>query len=122
MHPSTVADASGLLVLTGLLEGTVHDVGEILALDVTSLTLAEYLALRHEGAPERVRVDYALVTAGVAEWFPVRALAVDVATSAVSAGELLDAYAPLALAESLRVPLVTKHRGLTSGEVPVLRC
>jgi hypothetical protein len=48
---SAVADGGGLLVLAGLLEGEAHAVAEILALDATSVLVAERLAVRHEGAP-----------------------------------------------------------------------
>lgn len=121
MHPAAVADAGGLLVLAGLLEGVEHDVNEILALDATSLLLAEYLALRHESAPRRARAEFGLVVRIVQEWFPVRPLAVDAAISA--AGDVLvEEAASVALAESLKVPLVTKNRELASAVVPVLHC
>lgn len=119
MHPSVVADAGGLLVLAGLLEGIGHDVDEILALDATSLLLAEYLALRHEGAPDRARVEFGIVAQTVREWFPVRGLAMDAALGAESS-EDLDGQSALALAESLSAPLVTKNRDLQSSLVPVL--
>lgn len=122
VHANAVADVGGLLVLGGLLEGEAPAVGEVLGLDTTCLALAEYLVLRHEGAPQRVRVEYKLATAAVSEWFPVRALALDAATAAVADDEMPDAHAPLLLAESLGVPLVTKNRGLTSPRVPVLHC
>lgn len=120
MHDSVVADAGGLLVLAGLLEGIEHPTDEILALDATSLLVAEYLALRHEGAPERARVDFGSVSQVVREWFPVRGLAVEAALSATSSD--VDGHAALALAESLRTPLVTKSSELRSSSVPVLRC
>ena len=119
-HDSVVADAGGLLVLAGLLEGTVHQVGEVLALDATTVLLAEYLAVRHEGAPDRTRSAFAATTRIVGEWFPARPLALDAAL-----GELhddLDTAITLRLAEALGVPLVTKHAGVTSEAVPVLHC
>lgn len=119
MHDSVVADAGGLLVLAGLLEGIEHQADEILALDATSLLVAEYLALRHEGAPDRARVAFATVGQVVREWFPVRGLAIEAALSASSAD--VDGHAALALAESLRTPLVTKNGDLRSTSVPVLR-
>jgi hypothetical protein len=122
VHPAVVADAGGLLVLAGLLEGIEHEVDEILALDATSLLLAEYLALRHEGAPRRAHVDFGLAAQTVREWFPARAFAVDAAVDAVAGGSMVEETASLALAESLRVPLVTKNREITSGAVPVLHC
>ena len=122
MHPTVVADGGGLLVLAGLLEGVVHAVDEIVVLDATSLLVAEYLALRHEGAPERAHVDFALATGVVAEWFPVRAVAMEAALTADATGQDIDAAASLALAHSLAVPLVTKNREVESRQVPVLRC
>lgn len=121
MHDSVVADAGGLLVLAGLLEGIGHEADEILALDATSLLVAEYLALRHEGAPQSARVDFASVGQVVREWFPVRGLAIEAALSAGSS-EDVDGHASLALAESLRTPLVTKNGELRSRSVPVLHC
>jgi hypothetical protein len=121
VHSSVVADASGLFVLAGLLEGIDHETDEILALDATSLLIAEYLALRHEGAPDRARAEFASVAQVVREWFPVRALAMDAALVAMPTGDI-DAHAALALAESLVVPLVTRNDELRSPSVPVLRC
>ena len=91
MHPSVVADAGGLLVLVGLLEGVTHEVDEILVLDATSLLVAEYLALRHEGAPDRARVEFGLTVGVVREWYPVRALAVDAATASTGEFDDIDA-------------------------------
>ena len=121
LHDSVVADAGGLLVLAGLLEGIGHATDEILALDATSLLVAEYLTLRHEGAPHRARVDFASVDQVVREWFPVRGLAIAASLSATSS-EDLDGHAALALAESLKTPLVTKNGDLRSTSVPVLHC
>ncbi len=121
MAGSAVADAGGLLVLAGLLVGEVHDVGEILVLDSTALLVAEYLALRHQGAPLRARRDYGLALRAVAEWFPVRALAMDAALAADQGSEI-DTLTALALAESLGLPLTTKNPDVTSGTVAVLRC
>lgn len=121
MHDSVVADAGGLLVLAGLLEGIQHAADEILALDATSLLIAQYLALRHEGAADRARVDFANVTQIVREWFPVRGIAIEAALAATSA-EDVDGNAALCLAESLRAPLVTKNDELRSDLIPVLHC
>ena len=96
MHDSVVADAGGLLVLAGLLDGITQEADEILALDATSLLIAEYLALRHEGAPDRARVDFASVGQVVREWFPVRGLAIE-ATLATASSEDIDAQTALAL-------------------------
>lgn len=119
-HDSVVADAGGLLVLAGVLEGTRHAVAEVLALDATTLLVAEYLALRHEGAPQRCRSDYAAVARVVGEWFPARPLALDAALGDVHDG--LDTAVTLRLAEALGVPLVTKHAGVVSDTVTVLYC
>lgn len=121
MPDSAVADAGGLLALAGLLQGQPPEVDEILALDATSLLVAEYLALRHEGLPLRARRDFGLVLHTVAEWFPVRALAVDAALGAGDTVEI-DSSASLALAESLQLPLVTKNPDLTSDRVAILHC
>ncbi len=122
MHPAAVADAGGLLVLSGSLEGIVPDVTDVLALDATTLLLAEYLAMRHEGAPDRAEVDFAVALRIVAEWFPVRALAIEAASTAPELGGDIDTAASLALAHSLDVPLVTKNRAVSSRSVPVLHC
>ncbi len=121
MQPVAVADAGGWLVLAGLLEGLNHEVDEVLVLDATSLLVAEYLALRHEGAPARARAEFGLALRVVSEWFPVRALALDAAL-AVAGDDDIDAVVALALAESLGVALVTKNRDLVSRRVPVLQC
>ncbi len=121
MHDSVVADAGGLLVLAGLLDGIEHETDEILALDATSLLIAEYLALRYEGAADRARVDFASVAQIVREWFPVRGVAMEAALSMTSS-EDIDGRAALALAESLGTPLVTKNDELRSNSVSVLRC
>lgn len=122
MHPTVVADGGGLLVLAGLLEGVEHAVDEIVVLDATSLLVAEYLALRHQGAPVKAQVDFGLAMGVVAEWFPVRALALEAALTADDIDQDIDAAASLALAHSLDVPLVTKNREVASRQVPVLHC
>jgi hypothetical protein len=119
VHPAAVADAGGWLVLAGLLEGLAHEVDEVLVLDATSLLVAEYLALRHEGSPALARAEFGLATRVVREWFPVRALALD---AALAADDDIEAVAALALAESLGVALVTKNREMMSKRVPVLLC
>ena len=122
MHPVAVADAGGLLVHAGLLEGVEHEVNEILALDATSLLLAEYLVLRYETVPHRARAEFGLVMRVVQEWFPVRPLAVDAALAASAGDGIPEETASLALAESLTVPLLTKNRELASAVVSVLHC
>jgi hypothetical protein len=121
MPATAVADAGGLLVLAGLLRGEVHEVEEILALDASSLLLAEYLTVRHEGSHARARVDFGLAARAVAEWFPVRGLAIEAAL-AVSDSADLDSAASLALAESLGVAFVTKNGDIESSRVEVFHC
>lgn len=121
MHDSVVVDAGGLLVLAGLLEGVPEEVDEILALDATSLLVAEYFVLRHEGRPDRARVDFALTAQIVREWFPVRGIALEAALAAGSSDDV-DGHAALALAESLGSPLMTKNEELRSSSVPILLC
>lgn len=122
MQPAAVADAGGWLVLAGLLEGIPEEVDEVLVLDATSLLVAEYLALRHEGAQDRARVEFGIALRVVSEWFPVRALAIDVAIDAGGRDGDVDGLGALALAESLGVALVTKNRDLRSDKVAVLYC
>ena len=122
MHPSVVADAGGLLVLAGILEGVSHQVDEVLMLDATSLLVAEYLSLRHEGAPDRARVEFGLAASLVREWYPVRTLAIEAALAMNGVPDDIDAAASLGLAESLDVPLVTKNAELRSRRIPILHC
>lgn len=121
MPATAVADAGGLLVLAGLVRGEIHDVAEIVALDASSLLLAEYLTVRHEGSPLKARVDFGLAARVVAEWFPVRALAIEAAQAAVDPVDL-DSIASLALAESLDVALVTTNAAVQSARIDVLHC
>lgn len=122
MHSTVVADPGGLLVLAHVLEGVRHDVDEIVALDLSALTVAEYLVLRHEGKPHRARAEFGVTCQIVGEWFPVRALAIEVAANAPAADVAIEGLAALELAHSLDVPLVTKDRDLISRQVPVLYC
>jgi hypothetical protein len=122
VHPTAVADAGGLLVIAGLLVGIDHEVEEVLALDATSLLLADYLSIRYEADRPRVEVDYGMVELVVREWFPARALAIDAALAAIASDVEVESAASLALAESLGKPLVTKNRALTSNSVAVLYC
>jgi hypothetical protein len=120
VHPSVVADAGGLLTLSGLVEGVSHEVDEICALDASAMLAAEILKLHHEGAPARTVTEYGLLVGTVQEWFPVRALAMDAAFFRTDSELPLDSVAALLLAESMTVPLVTKLRELTSKKIPVL--
>ena len=119
MYATAVADAGGLLTATGVVEGPRHEVTEYVALDATTLLIAEFLVVLHEGASARAASDFVGVERIVREWFPVRAVALDVALGA-PAGEA-DSWAALALAEMLLVPLVTRNDEIRSRAVPVLR-
>lgn len=121
MQPAAVADAGGWLVLAGLLDGIAHEVDEVLVFDATSLIVAEYVALRNEGAPVRARAEFGLALRVVSEWFPVRAIAMD-AVLGFAGEDDVEATAALALAESLDVALITKNPDLVSQRVAVLRC
>lgn len=88
MQPTAVADAGGWRVLAGILEGLDHEVDEVLVLDATSLLVAEYLALRHEGSPARAWSEFGLAVRVVSEWFPVPALAIDAALAAGGDGDV----------------------------------
>jgi hypothetical protein len=122
VHSTVVADPGGLLVLAHVLEGVRHDVDEIVALDYSALTVAEYLVLRHEGKPDRARAEFGLTCQIVREWFPVRSFAIEVAANAPSGDVATEGLAALELAHSLDVPLVTKNRDLVSRRIPVLYC
>ena len=119
MYATAVADAGGLLTAIGVVEGLRHDVVEYVALDATTLLVAEFLVLLHEGATTRAHIDYDDLERVIREWFPVRAVAMDAATRAPS-GEL-DSWAALALAEMLQVPLVTRNDDIRSRVVPILQ-
>lgn len=119
MYPTAVADAGGLLTAIGVVDGLRHDIVEYVALDATTLLVAEFLAVLHEGTDARADVDYADLDRVVREWFPVRAVALGAALRAPD-GET-DSWAALALAETLDVPLVTRNDEIRSRAVPVLR-
>ena len=53
MYATAVADAGGLLTATGIVEGLRHDVVDYVALDATTLLIAEFLVLLHERRPAR---------------------------------------------------------------------
>ncbi len=120
MYRLAVADAGGLLCAAGIVEGLRHEVVEYVALDATTLLIAEFLAVLHEGAPSRAITDFAEFDRLVGEWFPVRAIAMDAVLSAPT-GANPESWAALALAETLQVPLVTKNDEVTSTRIAVLR-
>ena len=120
MYASAVADAGGLLTAAGVVEGLRHEVGEYVALDTTTLLLAEFLLVLHEGAVRRAVAEYAQFNQVVREWFPVRALAIDATLRAPRGETGLDSWAALTLAEVLGIPLVTKNDAVSSKVIPVL--
>ncbi len=120
MHPTVVADAGGLLTLSGTVEGIAHQANEICAVDTSSLLLAEFLLWLHEGRPEHASVEFGIVSSRVQEWFPARPVAIEAAMRRDDPDIPMDSVVALVLAESLRVPLVTKHRELVSRKIPVL--
>lgn len=119
MFAVVVADAGGLLTASGIVEGRRHPVVEYVALDASTLLVAEFLAVLHDGAPTRAIADFAELDRLVGEWFPVRCVAMD-AGLRTPAGSTPDSGAALSLAETLQVPLVTRNDEIRSGGVPVL--
>lgn len=119
MYAVAVADAGGLLTAAGIVDGLRHDVVEYVALDATTLLVAEFLAVMHEGAPSRAVVDFGELDRIVGEWFPVRSVAMD-AVLRTPAGALPDSWAALALAEAMGIPLVTRNDEIRSRTVPIL--
>jgi hypothetical protein len=120
MYAAAVADAGGLLTAAGIVDGLRHEIVEYVALDAATLLLAEFLIVLHEGRPTRAAADYAGLDRLVREWFPVRALAMDAALRAPADASDVDTWAALALAETLGIPLVTKHPDIRSRKVAVL--
>ena len=120
MYPSAVADAGWLLTAAGVVEGLRHAVREYVALDITTLLLAEFLLVLHQGALRRAVAEYAQLDRVVREWFPVRALAIDATLRAPHGETGLDSWAALTLAEVLGIPLVTKNDAVSSKVIPVL--
>jgi hypothetical protein len=120
MYATAVADSGGLLTAAGIVEGLRHEVVEYVALDAATLLLAEFIVVLHEGRPARAAADYAGLEQLVREWFPVRALAMDAALRAPAESGDVDSWGALALAETLGIPLVTKHAEIASRKIPVL--
>ena len=101
--------------------GLRHAVRDYVALDATTVLVAEFLVLLHEGRVARAAADYTELDRIVREWFPVRGLALDAARHASGDAEQIDSWAALVLAEALGIPLVTKNDEIASRVVPVLR-
>lgn len=122
MPRSVVADAGGVLVFAGALEGRAPAGVEVLALDWTAITVGRFLAMRHEGDPSRLRVELGITLAAVDEWFPVRSLVADTLQRAgIEAGDALDSWSAVLLAEQLELPLLSASDGVTSRHIEIYR-
>lgn len=123
MLHSVVADAGGVLVFCGGLQGTAPaGVAEVLALDWTAVTVGRFLATRHEGNQRRARVEIGIALRAVDEWFPVRTLVADTLERAgLGAVDALDSWSAVILAEQLELPLLTASDEVTSETIEVYR-
>lgn len=122
MPRSVVADAGGVLVFSGALAGAAPADVEVLALDWTAMTVARFLALRHEGDRGRSRVELGIALAAVDEWFPVRRLVADTLERAgVEAVDSLDSWSAMLLAEQLDLPLLTASDEVSSTRIEIVR-
>jgi hypothetical protein len=122
MPRSVVADAGGVLVFAGALEGRAPADVEVLALDWTAMTVGRFLAARHEGRPDRTRVELGLALAAVDEWFPVRTLVADTLNRAgLDAVDVLDSWSAVVLAEQLVLPLLTASDEVSSRQIEIYR-
>lgn len=122
MPSSVVADAGGVLVVAGALDGLAPAGVEVLALDWTAVTVGRFLAARHAGNTGRTRVEVGIAIAAVDEWFPVRSLVVDTLERAgVDAVDALDSWSALMLAEQLDIALFTASDEVTSDRVEIHR-
>ena len=122
MLRSVVADAGGVLVFSGALEGHAPAGVEVLALDWTAMTVGRFLALRHDGNAARMRVELGIALSAVDEWFPVRTLVADTMERAgAKAVDALDSWSALLLAEQLDLPLLTASDEVSSARVEIYR-
>jgi hypothetical protein len=122
MPRSVVADAGGVLVVAGALEGAAPADVEVLALDWTAMTVGRFVAARHEGRPDRIHVELELVLAAVDEWFPVRTLVAETLERAgLDAVDALDSWSAVVLAEQLEVPLLTASDEVDSTRIEIYR-
>jgi hypothetical protein len=122
MPHSVVADAGGVLVFAGALEGNAPTGVEVLALDWTAITVGRFLAARHEGNAGRTRVELGIALAAVHEWFPVRTLAADTLERAgLDAVDVLDSWSAVLLAEQLDLPLLTASDEVDSEHIEIYR-
>lgn len=122
MLPSVVCDAGGVLAAAGILEGDAPRDAELLALDWSAVTIARFLAVRHEGRPEKVEVEIGLALSRIDEWFPVRTIAAQtLARAGFDAVDALDSWSALILAEQLDLPLFTASDEVTSDRIEIRR-
>jgi hypothetical protein len=122
MPRSLVADAGGVLVASGALEGNAPRDMEVLALDWTAMTIGRFIAARHEGNRSRTRVELRLALAAVDEWFPVRTLVADTLERAgLDAIDALDSWSAVVLAEQLELPLLTASDEVSSQRIEIYR-
>jgi hypothetical protein len=122
MPRSFVADAGGVLVFAGSLEGSAPTDVEVLALDWTAVTVGRFLAARHEGNPARTRIELGLALTAVHEWFPVRTLVADtLGRAGLNAVDALDSWSAVVLAEQLDLPLLTASDEVSSDRIDIHR-
>lgn len=122
MSRSVVADAGGVLVFAGALEGRRPAGVEVLALDWTAVTVGRFVAARHEGKAARIRVELGIALAAVDEWFPVRSLVADtLARAGLVGGDALDSWSAVLLAEQLDLPLLTASGEVSSRQIEIYR-
>lgn len=122
MPRSIVADAGGVLVVSGALQGHPPADAEVLALDWAAITVGRFLAVRFEGNPARARVELGIALAAVDEWFPVRGLVADTLERAgLEAVDALDSWSAVVLAEELDLPLLTASDEVASERVEIIR-
>ena len=122
MPRSIVADAGGVLVFAGALEGSAPTNVEVLALDWTAITTGRFLAARHEGRPDRTRLEVGVALQAVHEWFPVRTLVADILERAgPDAVDALDSWSAVLLAEHLDLPLFTASDEVISERIEIHR-
>ena len=120
MPHSVVADAGGILVFAGALEGRAPADVEVIALDWAAITVGRFLSVRHEGDKGPVRVEIGFALSAVDEWFPVRTLVADTLERAgLDAVDALDSWSAVLLAEQLKLPLLTASDEVTSRRINI---
>jgi hypothetical protein len=122
MPHSVVADAGGILVFAGALEGHAPTNVEVVALDWSAMTVGRFLAVRHEGNQARLRLELGVALMAVDEWFPVRTLVADTLQRAgLDAVDVLDSWSAVLLAEQLELPLLTASDEVASNRIHIYR-